>query len=241
MDRSRGEKAWPELMKPTAQQRRLRPLAQDHPLRKPGANPGSLHRLRRTGREEAHCARLGAKPNLLRARIDVQPAFLQDLRFGVAGREDFNADFRRARKADPIAQLTHAIWRSPGHIGGSYTVRRRDGALSQNATTRQKSSEQVTDFQLKAAMTWRRRWAHDDVTVPVGLDSAFELCQFAVVEEFGPSPQIKGRLRFLLWQFDRQRCHNYNLALRCNRRQAPRIPGFTKLFGGVRLDWILAH
>lgn len=44
----------------------------------------------------------------------------------------------------------------------------------------------------------------------VGLNSAFALCQFAVLEEFGPSAQIKGRLHFVLWQFHRQCWHSYN-------------------------------
>lgn len=89
-------------------------------------------------------------------------------------------------------------------------------------------------------MTWRRKWAHDDVTVAVGLNSVFELCQFAVVEEFGPSTQIKDRLHFVLWQFDRQRCHSCHLPLGRLRRQAPRIRGFTKVTGGVPLRGLLS-
>lgn len=219
---------------------RWRPLAQGRPLGKPGTKSRSLHRLRGACREKAHRARLGANPDFLCTGVDIKPEFLLHLGIGVARGKDFDADFRRAWKADLIAQLTHAIWRSPGHIGGLHAVRRRAGALSQNAALRQKSSEQVSNFRLAASMSWCGGWAHDDVTVAVSLNSAFELCQFAVVEEFGPSPQIKGRLHFVVWQFDRQRCHKYSLLLRCLRRQALRIPAFAKLSGGVPLGRILA-
>lgn len=228
-------------MKPTAQQSCWRRLAQGQPLGKPVTKSRSLHRLCGACQEKAHRARLGANPDFLCTGVDIKPEFLLHLGIGVARRKDFDADFRRTWKADAIAQLTHAIWRSPGHIGGFYTVCGRDRAFCQDATAWQKSSEPASNFRLVASMSWCAGRAHDYVTVAVGLNSAFELCQFAVVEEFGPSPQIKDRLHFVLWQLDRQSCHSDNLPLRCLRRQAPRIPAFTKLSGGVPLGGIRAH
>ena len=68
-------------------------------------------------------------------------------------------------------------------------------------------------------MTWGRRRAHNDVTMSIGFNPAFNLGQLWISQQFLPAPQVKRGLRLLLWKFDRERRHNITVSLRQLCRQ----------------------
>lgn len=45
--------------------------------------------------------------------------------------------------------------------------------------------------------------AHEDMSVTVGFDPAFDFGQFGICDQFLPTPQIKGGLLLLGKEFDR--------------------------------------
>jgi len=53
-------------------------------------------------------------------------------------------------------------------------------------------------------MRWSGRGAHNDVAVTVSFNTAFELGQFRVGEEFSPTAQINRGLRLVLRKLQRQ-------------------------------------
>ena len=64
-------------------------------------------------------------------------------------------------------------------------------------------------------MTGSRRRAHNDLAVTIGFNAALELGQISVGQKFLPAAQVTGRLRLVRREFNRQRCHDPSLPLRC--------------------------
>src|SRR6266540_1631024 len=78
----------------------------------------------------------------------------------------------------------------------------------------------MADLQLETSVTRSGRGAHNDLAVTIGFNAALEPGQFTVGKKFGPTAQVKGRLRLVRRKFNRQRCHDLSLPF----RRAPRQP-----------------
>lgn len=72
-------------------------------------------------------------PEFVRARVKIEVFLLVNFCLCVPRGKDFNANFRRFRKAGSIAKGFHTRGRRPGHIGRSHAIRGRNSALSERA------------------------------------------------------------------------------------------------------------
>ncbi len=159
------------------------------------------------GGEELHGAGGGAEPDFLGSGVEIEGDFLVHLSVGVAWGKDLDAKFRGTGEAGSVSEVAHAIWGSPGDVGGADAVGGGDGAFGEDATAGHEGAQEVGDFGLEAGVVGCWGWAHEDMAVAVGFDAALDFGQLGVGQQCIPTLEVDGGLGLLGRQGDAEGCH----------------------------------
>src|SRR5687768_2889079 len=72
---------------------------------------------------------------------------------------------------------------------------------------------------LKPCVVRSRRWAHDDLSVPVCFDAPLDAREFGIIEQFLPPAQVELRLVSPCWQLNYEARHMFRIRARYSGRQ----------------------
>jgi hypothetical protein len=145
-------------------------------------------------RKERHRAIKVTDPDLGRAGIEIEGAFLVDLPLGVRSGKDFNANWRSAWKRGRCVRDEPAFLsvREQDDIGDSHlAVARKDGLLNCGELAGVKVVEKIGNNASSLAMIKARRWRHNELAARVDLKTLGPIGKRGISADF--EPPFRGR------------------------------------------------
>jgi hypothetical protein len=143
-----------------------------------------------------------AGPDLGGAGVEVERAFLVNLGGGIRWGKDFDADLWRASQYEGSLDQLGPATVEPHEVNGFDTVSGGKRAFRESTTVGEEGLQQVGDLALAIGVGESWRWAHDDVSVPIGLDPIGECGQSRIGQDFGPAGNVKRGLSLEIWKLD---------------------------------------
>jgi len=159
-----------------------------------------------------------ADPDLGCSCVEVERAFLVYLGLHVRWRHDLDADFWCASKKDGFLFNLRTLLPEPCNVGCLYSIRGRNGAFGKGRAVREQALEESGQSSLAtrvASCGWR---THENVAVPISLDSVGEFGEFWVSHELAPTGEIEAGLRLQIGELDGDR-HEVKKSMNSPRKQ----------------------
>jgi hypothetical protein len=150
-----------------------------------------------------------ANPDLGRAGIEIEGAFLVDLGGGIRRRKNLDANVRCADKDGRVLTNFGTLRSEPGDIDGSDAGGGGKRALGNGFARGEQLKQQSSNLDLPTPMS-RSRWgAHEETSVLIGLDAIRQLGELWIGENVGPAGKVKPGLRLKIRELDRNRHDKY--------------------------------
>jgi hypothetical protein len=143
-----------------------------------------------------------ADPDFGGAGIEIEGAFLRDLRCGIRCGKDFDADLWRASEYEGSLDQLGPASVEPHKVNGFDTVSGGKRAFRESTTVGEEGLQQVGDLALAVGVGESWRWTHDDVSVSIGFDPIGEFGQARIGQDFGPPGKVKRGLSLEIWKLD---------------------------------------
>ncbi len=131
-----------------------------------------------------------ADPDFACAGVKIEGTFFVNLGRGIRRRKNLDTYLGRTSQDNGIVVNFRPARSEPGDIGRFDTVSGGHRALCQDKAVREQIGQEIADGKLAASVTksWRR--AHEDVSVPIGLDPVRELGQLGISQDLGPASDV---------------------------------------------------
>jgi hypothetical protein len=144
-------------------------------------------------------------PNLSGPGVEIESAFFLDLRAGIGGGKNLDADFRSALEEGDLPDVLRPLRSEPGDVDGLHAASSRKRALGYNPAIREQLMQKDPNLNLALAMEGSGRRTHEDVTMLIGLDAMGEISESRISQNLGPTSQVNLGLRGDLGKLDGDR------------------------------------
>jgi hypothetical protein len=159
-----------------------------------------------------------ADPNLDGAGIEIESAFFVDLSWGVGRGKNLHADFWCASEKNGFLFDLRALLAEPRYIGCLDSIGGRNGAFGEGRAAGEQALKESGNPSLTTRVTSSRRWTHDDMSVPVGLNPIGELGELLVSHELAPAREVEACLGLEIGQLNGDR-HELIKSMQVLRKQ----------------------
>ena len=153
-------------------------------------------------RKKRHGAIEVADPKLGGAGVEIERAFFVDLALGIRRGKNLDADLWSPHKNDRVLADLRPVVLEPGDVNDLDAICGRDSTFRGRLTVRQERMQEADDVVLTARMTEGRRWSHEYMPVPIGLDPIREPGQPWISHDLGPASEIEAGLRLEIRELD---------------------------------------